>query len=50
MYITHSPSSVETKWQDLREGIFKAMSRDIPTKFQVTDLIFLGCLQNLRSV
>ena len=33
MYITHSPSSVETKWQDLREGIFKAMSHDIPTKW-----------------
>ena len=33
MYITHSPSSVETKWQDIREGIFKAMSRDIPTKW-----------------
>ena len=32
MYIAHSPSSVETKWQDLREGIFKAMSHDIPTK------------------
>ena len=33
MYISHSPSSVETKWQDLREGIFKAMSHDIPTKW-----------------
>ena len=33
MHITHSPSSVETKWQDLREGIFKAMSHDIPTKW-----------------
>ena len=33
MYITHSPSSVETKRQDLREGIFKAMSHDIPTKW-----------------
>ena len=33
MYITHSPSSVETKWQDLREGIFKTMSNDIPTKW-----------------
>ena len=33
MYITHSPSSVETKWQDLREGIFKAMSHDITTKW-----------------
>ena len=33
MYITHSLSSVETKWQDLREGIFKAMSHDIPTKW-----------------
>ena len=33
MYITHSPSSVETKWQDLREGIFKAMSHDIPTNW-----------------
>ena len=33
MYITHSPSSVETKWQDLREGIFEAMSHDIPTKW-----------------
>ena len=33
MYITHSPSSVETKWQDLRERIFKAMSHDIPTKW-----------------
>ena len=33
MYITHSPSSVEAKWQDLREGIFKAISHDIPTKW-----------------
>ena len=33
MYITHSPSSVETKWQDLREGIFTAMSHDIPTNW-----------------
>ena len=33
MYIALSPSSVETKWQDLREGIFKAMSHDIPTKW-----------------
>ena len=33
MYITNSPSSVEGKWQDLREGIFKAMSHDIPTKW-----------------
>ena len=33
MYITHSPSSVETKWQDHREAIFKAMSHDIPTKW-----------------
>ena len=32
MYITNSPSSVETKWQDLKDGIFKAMSNDIPTK------------------
>ena len=35
MYITHSPSSVETKWQDLRELIFKAMSHDIPTKWSI---------------
>ena len=33
MYITHSPSSVETKWQNLIEGIFKAMSHDKPTKW-----------------
>ena len=33
MYTTHSPSSVETKWKDLREGIFKAMSHDMPTKW-----------------
>ena len=33
MHITHSPSSVETKWQDLREGISKAMSHNIPTKW-----------------
>ena len=33
MYIIHSPGSVETKWQDLREGIFKSMSHDIPTKW-----------------
>ena len=33
MYITHSPSSVAAKWQDLREGIFKAMSHDIHTKW-----------------
>ena len=33
MYITHSPSSVETKWQNLIEGIFKAMSHDIPTEW-----------------
>ena len=33
MHITHSPSSVETKWQDFREGIFKAMSHNIPTKW-----------------
>ena len=33
IYITHSPSSVETKWHDLREKIFKAMSHDIPTKW-----------------
>ena len=36
MYITHSPSSVEIKWQDLIEGIFKAMSHDIPTKWSST--------------
>ena len=35
MYITHSPSSVETKWQDLREEVFKAMSHDIPTKLSI---------------
>ena len=33
MYINHSPSSVETKLQGLGEGIFKAMSHDIPTKW-----------------
>ena len=33
MYITHSPSSVEARWQDLREGIIKAMSHDMPTKW-----------------
>ena len=33
MNINHSLSSVETKWQDLREGIFKVMSHDIPTKW-----------------
>ena len=33
MHITHTPSSVETKSQDLREGIFKAMSHNIPTKW-----------------
>ena len=33
MYINHSPSSVETKWQDIRDGILKAMSHDIPTKW-----------------
>ena len=33
MYITHSPSSVETKWQDLIKGIFKDMSHNIPTKW-----------------
>ena len=27
------PSSDEAKWQELREGIFKAMSHDIPTKW-----------------
>ena len=32
MYIAHSPSSVEAKWQDLRDGIFKAMLHDMPTK------------------
>ena len=33
MYINHSPRSVKTKWHDLREGIFKAMSHDIPTNW-----------------
>ena len=27
MYITHSPSSVEAKWQDLREEIIKGKTR-----------------------
>ena len=33
MYITHSPSSVEAKWQDFREGILVAMSYDMPTNW-----------------
>ena len=33
MYIAHSPSSVETKWHHLTEGIFNAMSHDMPTKW-----------------
>ena len=33
MYIIHFPSSAKAKWQDLGEGIFKAMSHDMPTKW-----------------
>ena len=45
MYISHSPSSVETKWLELRDGIFKAMSHDIPTKWS-SSRSHLPCLSS----